>query len=149
VEQLVGDEQHRLQGKLAATHLEKILKARSQQFHDEDSAVSAAAVLKNFREADSATQVVVELILHVQEGPLGNHLNLDGHFFVRVQLTILYNFFFFVSGKLKCFFYRKTFQSNLLSAIASKARAHLSGGPHYSPQQDFQDTLIFEGMANI
>ena len=82
--ELIGEEQHRLEGELAVAEVEEVLERGAQEIDDHRIVVALGAKPSNKGNADTSGKCLVHLRLILELRMLGLHgLELDGNFFSR------------------------------------------------------------------
>jgi hypothetical protein len=83
-DQLVGQQQHRLQRKLAVAEVEEVFQGRAEQVQDHGVVVALGAEPTHERDADATGERLVDAGLVLELGVLGfDALELDGDLFAR------------------------------------------------------------------
>jgi hypothetical protein len=83
-DELVGQQQHRLQGELAVAEIEEILQGRAEQVQDHGVVVALGAEPAHERDADAAGERLVDAGFILELGVLGlDALELDGDLLAR------------------------------------------------------------------
>lgn len=91
-DELVGEEEDRLQGELPVTEVEKILQAGAQKVQDHGIVVTLGAKPADERDADTAGQGLVDSGFILKLGMLGlDALKLNGNFLPRDNISAQVN----------------------------------------------------------